>query len=105
MIKTRRGWERATLKQKKAEIEILSMLPTAFQCTCNQCGCGCFQTVIYGGIPRCPTCGRIKQDIHGRYYGLGHLEICKNRNDPISNETRKAKEALIKQGKYTLFGG
>jgi len=103
MIRTRKGWERATFEKRKEERAILRTLPVVFECDCNQCGCGCIETVIYGSIPRCPACGKVKQNAYGKYYGLEHLKICRSsKYFPVSDEELKAKERLIKQGKYEI---
>ena len=61
MYKTRLGRLRATRKQRIEAISLLKSLPIIFTCTCNQCGCGGFDTVKYTTTYYCPACGRVRR--------------------------------------------
>ena len=76
MILTRLGWRRSTFKQRVEQRKAIAKLPTVLSCTCNQCGCGGFKTVVFANVPICKGCGRPKFDVHGKPYGLEHLWCC-----------------------------
>lgn len=60
MIKTKLGWERADYNRRMAQKRFLRTLPVVFSCVCNQCGCGCLDTVTYDKMPYCPDCGQAR---------------------------------------------
>lgn len=84
MIKTRAGWNRSTWQQRQKQVMAIQGLPTALECSCQQCRCGDRRTVILEGIPLCGGCGRPKQKLKEirdgkaiyEYYGLDHSWFC-----------------------------
>lgn len=80
MYKTRLGFERLTFKQRVMARELMRSLPIAFSCSCNQCGCGCLDTVVFKKITYCRQCARPKITPKGDRYGLEHLWCCSKKN-------------------------